>query len=103
MYAIFRSGVRQYRAETGKIIDVERLPYETNHSFDITDVLLIGDGDKTVIGQPRVEGAVVKVTVVEQYRAKKVIVFKYRQRTNFRRKRGHRQYYTRLRVDEIIV
>lgn len=103
MYAIFRSGARQYRAETGKLIDVERLPFEAEHSFAITDVLLIGDGDNTLIGQPLVPGASVKVTVVDQFRAKKVIVFKYRQRTNFRRKRGHRQYYTRLRVDEIIV
>ncbi|MDX1994864.1 MAG: 50S ribosomal protein L21 [bacterium] len=103
MYAIFRSGGRQYRAEPGKVIDVDRLPYEADHSFDITDVLLVGNGDQTVIGQPFVEGAVVKATVVKEYRDKKVIVFKYRQRTNFRRKRGHRQYYTRLRIDDIVV
>jgi large subunit ribosomal protein L21 len=103
MYAIIRTGGRQYRAEVGKSLDVERLPYEVNQSFDITDVLLIGDGASTVIGQPNVEGAAVKVTVTEQLRGDKVIVFKYRQRTNFRRKRGHRQYYTRLRVDDISV
>lgn len=103
MYAIIRTGGRQYRAEVGKTLDVERLPYEVDQSFDIDDVLLIGDEDNTVIGQPTVEGAKVKVTVVEQGRGKKVIVFKYRQRTNYRRKRGHRQYFTRLRVDEIIV
>ena len=61
------------------------------------------DGEETVIGQPLVEGATVKVTVVDQFRGKKVIVFKYRQRTNYRRKYGHRQYYTRLRIDEISV
>jgi large subunit ribosomal protein L21 len=102
VYAVIRSGNRQYRAEVGKTIDVERLPYEINHSFDIDDVLLVGDGDNTVVGMPLVEGAKVKATVVDQYRAKKVIVFKYRQRTNYRRKRGHRQYYTRLHIDEII-
>jgi large subunit ribosomal protein L21 len=64
-------------------------------------VLLVGDGDKTVIGAPLVDGAVVKATVVDQYRAKKVIVFKYRQRTKYRVKRGHRHYYTRLRIDSI--
>jgi large subunit ribosomal protein L21 len=101
MYAIFRSGGRQYRAEVGKTIDVERLPFEVDHTFDIADVLLVGNDDSTVIGQPLVEGASVSVTVVDQFRDKKVIVFKYRQRTNFRRKRGHRQYYTRLRVDSI--
>jgi large subunit ribosomal protein L21 len=103
MYAIIRTGNRQYRAEVGKILDVERLPNQVDESLVINDVLLVGDGDKTVIGQPLVEGASVKLTVVDQYRAKKIIVFKYRQRTNYRRKRGHRQYYTRLRVDEITV
>jgi large subunit ribosomal protein L21 len=101
MYAIIRTGARQYRAEAGRTIDVDRLPYEENHQFTINEVLLIGNGEATVIGQPLVEGASVQVTVVDQYRAKKIIVFKYRQRTNFRRKRGHRQYFTRLRVDSI--
>jgi large subunit ribosomal protein L21 len=101
MYAIISTGGRQFKAEVGKTIDVERLPYEVGHSFDITDVLLVGDGDNTVIGQPLVEGAVVKATVIDQYRGKKVIVFKYRQRTNYRRKSGHRQYYTRLQIDDI--
>ncbi len=103
MYAIIRTGNRQYRAEVGKLIDVERLPNPVSDSFEISDVLLVGDDDNTVIGQPNVEGARVKVTVVDQFRAKKVIVFKYRQRTNYRRKRGHRQYYTRLRVDDILL
>ncbi len=101
MYAIFRSTARQYRGEPGRMVDVERLPYEVNHQFTITDVLLVGNGDQTVIGQPTVEGASITATVVDQFRAKKVIVFKYRQRTNFRRKRGHRHYYTRLRIDSI--
>jgi large subunit ribosomal protein L21 len=103
MYAIFRTGNRQYRAEVGKFIDVERLPYEVEHTFAINEVLLIGDGDNTVIGRPLVDGASVKVTVVEQFRGKKILVFKYRQRTKYRRMRGHRQYYTRLRIDAINV
>jgi large subunit ribosomal protein L21 len=103
VYAIFRSGGRQYRAEVGHVIDVERLPHEVNDEIVISDVLLVGDADKTVIGQPNVEGASVKLTVVDQIRGKKVIVYKYRQRTNYRRKGGHRQHYTRLRVDEISV
>lgn len=101
MYAVIRTGNRQYRVEPGQTVDVERLPNQVNDAIVIEDVLLVGNGDQTVIGQPRVEGAAVKATVVDQYRAKKVVVFKYRQRTNFRRKRGHRQYYTRLRIDEI--
>ena len=102
MYAIIRTGGRQFRAEVGKTIDVERLPHEIDDSFEINDILLIGDDDKTVIGQPVIDGASVKVTVVDQFRGPKVIVYKYRQRTNYRRKRGHRQYITRLRVDEIV-
>lgn len=101
MYAVIRTGGRQYRAEVGKNLDIDRLPNEVNESFDITDVLLIGDGDNTIVGQPLVEGASVKVTVIDQFRGKKIIVFKYRQRTNYRRKRGHRQYYTRVRIDSI--
>ena len=103
MYAIIRTGGRQYRAEVGAQIDVEKLPYEVDQSFDITDVLLVGDAENTVVGQPLVEGAVVKVTVVEQFRGEKIRVFHYRHRTNFRRTTGHRQYYTRLRVDAINV
>lgn len=103
MYAIFRTGGRQYRAEVGKVIDVERLPNNVDDSIELTDVLLVGDDDATIIGQPLVEGAVVKATVVNQFRADKIIVFKYRQRTNYRRKRGHRQYYTSLRIDSITV
>jgi large subunit ribosomal protein L21 len=103
MYAIIRTGGRQFRAEVGQTIDVERLPHTVGESFTIEDVLLIGDGEKTVIGQPTVEGASVKVTVQEQFRGDKVIVFKYRQRTNYRVKRGHRQYHTRLHVDAINV
>jgi large subunit ribosomal protein L21 len=101
MYAIIRSGNRQYRAEVGKLIDVERLPHEVDETVEISDVLLVGDGDNTVVGQPLVEGAKVTATVVDQFRGKKIIVYKYRQRTNYRRKRGHRQYYTRLRIDDV--
>lgn len=103
MYAIIRTGGRQYRAEVGQTIDVEKLPYEVDQNLEITDVLLVGDGEKTLIGQPLVDGALVKATVVDQFRAKKVIVFKYRQRTNYLRKYGHRQSYTRLRIDDISV
>lgn len=101
MYAIIRSGNRQYRAEVGKYIDVERLPNKVDDKIEITDVLLVGNDSGTVIGQPTVDGASVAATVIDQFRAPKILVFKYRQRTKFRRKRGHRQYYTRIRVDAI--
>ena len=101
MYAIIRSGGKQYRAEVGATIDVDRLPQAIGDSIEISDVLLIADGEDARIGQPRVDGALVTATVVEQFRGKKIIVYKYRQRTNYRRKQGHRQYYTRLRIEDI--
>lgn len=101
MYAIIRTGNRQYRAEVGKTLVVERLPNAVNDKIEIRDVLLVGNGDQTVVGQPTVDGALVSATIVDQFRAPKILVFKYRQRTKFRRKRGHRQYYTRIKIDAI--
>lgn len=101
MYAIVKIAGRQYRAEAGAVIDVERLPQEVGETITFEDVLMIGDGENSVIGTPIVEGASVTATVEEQFRGEKVIVFKYRQRTNYRVKRGHRQYHTRLRIGEI--
>ena len=103
MYAVFRSGGKQYRAEVGQTVDVDRLTNDVGESIELDDVLLVVDGENTAIGQPRVEGASVAATVVEQFRGKKIIVYKYRQRTSYRRKQGHRQYYTRLRIDDIKV
>jgi large subunit ribosomal protein L21 len=103
MYAIIRLGGRQYRAVPGEFIDVERLPNETGAEITINDVLLVADGDDLAIGQPTVEGASVSATVEEQFRGEKLIVFKYRQRTTYRRKKGHRQYHTRLRINGINV
>ncbi len=101
MYAIIRSGGKQYRAEVGGLIDVDRLPNDVGDSIEISDVLLVGSGDDSRVGQPTVAGASVTATVIEQFRGKKIIVYKYRQRTNYRRKQGHRQYYTRLRIEDI--
>lgn len=102
MYAIVRTGGRQYRAEPGQTIDVERLPFDEGEEIELTDVLLVApdDGDP-VIGQPVVEGAMIKATVVKQGRGKKVFVWKYIPKERYRRRRGHRQYFTRLRIDDI--
>jgi large subunit ribosomal protein L21 len=102
MYAIVRlAGGKQHRVEVGRTVDVERLPQNVNEKVEITDVLLVGNDDATVIGQPTIEGASVSATIVAQYRAPKILVFKYRQRTKTRKMRGHRQYYTRLQIDAI--
>jgi large subunit ribosomal protein L21 len=102
MYAIVRTGGRQYRAEPGKIIDVEKLPDEAGTAINLTEVLLVvPDSGTPTIGQPLVSGATVSATVVEHYRAEKILIWKYRPGLRYRRRRGHRQTYTRLRIDGI--
>ena len=102
MYAIIRTGGRQYRAEPGKIIDVEKLPAEAGTSVKLDEVLLIALEDGApLIGHPLVDGASVVATVVEHYRAKKILVWKYRPGLRYRRRKGHRQTYTRLHIDSI--
>lgn len=102
MYAIVRTGGRQYRVEPGAELDVEKLPYEVGESIELDEVLLVADGDKAEVGKPLVDGARVKATVVDQHRARKILVWKYRPKQRYRRRKGHRQYYTRLRIDEIV-
>jgi large subunit ribosomal protein L21 len=103
VYAIVESGGRQYRAEEGHSFSVEKLPYEVGEQIDLTNVYLLSKGDVITVGQPNIEGIVVKATVVEQYLGKKIFVWKYRPSKRYRRRKGHRQKYTRLRVDEIVV
>ncbi len=103
MYAIVESGGRQYRAEAGESFSTEKLPYEVGEQIELENVLLLADGDNVKVGQPTVDGVSVKATVVEQYRGKKIFVWKYKPKKRYRRRKGHRQSYTRLRVDEIVV
>ena len=102
VYAIVESGGRQYRAEEGHSFSVEKLPHEVGEQNELNNVYLLAQEDGIQVGQPTVPGAKVKATVVEQYRGKKIFVWKYRSRKRYRRRQGHRQYYTRLRVDEIV-
>lgn len=102
MYAIVESGGRQYRAEEGHSFSVEKLPYEVGEQIELDHVLLLANGDGVQVGQPTLAGVSVKATVVEQYRGKKIFVWKYKPKNRYRRRQGHRQSYTRLRIDEII-
>jgi large subunit ribosomal protein L21 len=103
VYAIVESGGRQYRAEEGHSFSVEKLPYEVGEQVELNKVFLLSNDDKIQVGQPTVDGVVVKATIVEQYRGKKIFVWKYKSSKRYRRRKGHRQSYTRLRVDEIRV
>lgn len=101
MYAVVRTGGKQYRVSPGDSIDVEVLPHAVGEQIELSEVLLIADGTQSQIGQPLVEGAKVKATVTRQAMTRKVIIFKFRRNNRYRRKKGHRQEYTRLRIDEI--
>ena len=101
MYAILRTGGKQYQVEAGDSLRVEKLPGEVGDTIELDDVLMVADGDTVTIGQPVVEGARVKAKIAEHGRAKKVIVFKKRRRQGYRVKRGHRQQFTTLVIEEI--
>jgi large subunit ribosomal protein L21 len=102
VYAIVESGGRQYRAEEGQSFSVEKLPYEVGEQVELSNVLLLANDAEVHVGQPTVPGASVKATVIDQYRGKKIFVWKYKPKTRYRRRMGHRQSYTLLRVDEIV-
>lgn len=102
MYAIIRAGGKQYRVEKGDVVRLERLDGSVGTSVTLDDVLLVSaeEGDVRV-GSPKVEGASVTGTVVEQSRGAKIRVFKYKKRKHYRRTRGHRQHVTAVRIDAV--
>lgn len=102
MYAIVETGGRQYRAEVGQTIQTERLPYQVGESINLDKVLLVADEESIQIGTPVVPDAVVRATVVDQFKGKKIRILKYKPRIRYRVRQGHRQHYTRLRIDEIV-
>lgn len=97
-----QTGGKQYRVEPGKTIDVELLPAEPGTEVEFGEVLLLVDGDSVTVGNPIVAGASVRAEVVDEGRDRKVIVFKYKAKTHYRRKQGHRQRFTRLAIKEIV-
>ncbi|MBT9160114.1 MAG: 50S ribosomal protein L21 [Chloroflexi bacterium] len=101
IYAVIATGGKQYRVSPGQVIDVERLPGEKGSPVELGEVLLVVDGGRIVAGQAALDRARVRATIVNQCRQRKTIVFKYKSKVRYRRKRGHRQPYTRLMIDEI--
>ena len=98
--AIIRTGGKQYRVSPGSVLKVEKLPAEKGASLDF-EVLLVGTGDAVKIGTPLVTGAKVTGQVVSHGRGTKIIVYKFRKRTNYRKKQGHRQAYTEIKITAI--
>lgn len=102
-YAIIQNGGKQYKAVEGQAIEVDLLEVEVGKKLNLTDVLLVSDGDMVIVGTPTLSDAVVAATVVSQDQGPKVTVFKYKPKIRYRVKTGHRQKYTRLQIDSIDV
>jgi len=101
MFAIVRTGAKQYTVQEGDVLCVEKLNKEKGEKFTFNEVLLVEDGKETLIGTPFVENALVKAEIIENLKDDKVIVFKKRRREQYKRTRGHRQELTRIKIEEI--
>ena len=101
-YAVIQTGGKQYRVQPGDVIDVEKLEQEVGARVDFPEVLLVDADGAVSVGTPTVDGAKVTAEVADQFRGPKIIVYKYKAKTHYRRKNGHRQSYTRLRIRHIL-
>jgi len=102
-YAVFKTGGKQYRVKPGDTLDVEMLPNAVDSVAEFEEVLAVSDGGQVTVGSPHVPGAKVLAQVQLHYRDRKLMVFKYKAKTRYRRKRGHRQPFTRLLIQDIQV
>jgi large subunit ribosomal protein L21 len=101
-FAVVQTGGKQHRVEPGQIIEVEKLPIEEGETVELTEVLLVSDDNGLRHGSPLLDGTKVIGRVIKQTRAKKIIVFKYKPKTRYRKKTGHRQWLTRVRIEDIV-
>ena len=101
MYAVVSTGGKQYKVAEGQTIRVEKIPGDVGAPISLDRVLIFSDGDSVKVGQPTLPGVAVTGHIVEQGKAKKIIVAKYKRRKRYHRKRGHRQHYTALKIDAI--
>jgi len=102
MFAVIKSGGKQYKVAKEDVIRVEKIDAEEGMTVNLNEVLMVGDENGQTIGAPLVDGAAVSATVLEQMRDRKIIVFKKQRRQNYRRRNGHRQHLTVLRIDDIL-
>lgn len=101
MYAVIRTGGKQYRVAAGDTVEVEKLDGAVGDTVTITDVLMVADGESVQVGRPVLEGAAVTARITGQYRGDKIMVFKYRPKKRIRVRKGHRQQITRLQIGTI--
>ena len=102
MYAVIKTGGKQYKVAPGEKLRVELLPAEVGAQIDLGTVLLVGDGASVQLGQPTVAGATVKATVLNHGRGERLQIFKMRRRKHYQKHQGHRQNYTELRIEAIV-
>jgi len=102
MYAVIETGGKQYKVSEGMTIEVEKLPVPVGEEVELDKVLMVVNGKEVKVGRPFVDGAKVRAEVVAQFKGPKIIVFKYKPKKRYRRKKGHRQLYTRLLIKEIV-
>ena len=101
MYAVINSGGKQYRVQKGDLIRIEKIPGEIGNPVSFDKVLLFYDGENLSIGRPNLDQVSIQGHIVEQGKCRKIIVFKYKRRKRYRRKQGHRQQYTAIKIDSI--
>ena len=101
MYAVFESGGKQYRVAVGDKLRLEKIEAEPGTELVLDRVLMTGEGESVQVGQPLLAGATVKATILAQGRADKIHIFKMRRRKHFRKRQGHRQYFTEVRITSI--
>ena len=101
MYAVVNSGGKQYKVQQGQVLRIEKIPGDVGNPVTFDRVLMFSDGENVSIGQPELEDVAVEGHIVEQGKAKKIIVFKYKKRKRYRRKKGHRQEFTAVLIDGI--
>ena len=101
MYAVIQTGGKQYKVQPGDTVYLEKLPGQAGDSVQFDEVLLIADDQQVAVGRPHVDGAKVTGTIVEHGRGDKLIVYKFKRRKNYRRKTGHRQAYTAVKISDV--
>lgn len=102
MYAVIETGGKQYRVQEGDVLFIEKLDIEEGQKVDFDKVLVVSKDGDLAIGKPFVEGAKVEASVLEQGKAKKIVVYKYKAKKNYKRKQGHRQPFTKVKVEKIV-
>lgn len=101
MYAIIETGGKQYKVSNGDLVKIEKIDAKVGDSVNFDKVLAFSDDNKLSIGNPTVSGKTVKATIVEQAKAKKVVVYKYKRKSGYHKKNGHRQLYTLVKIESI--